>query len=186
MMKNPFHFQYPKAAQAVAALLRLEEHRRMNYYRLLKLIYIADRRSLQATGRPIVGGRLIAMERGPLHSTGFDLINGTDIQAPWWSQFFRVDNYDLEMLADPGNGDLSKREIELLHQVSDEFKADDEWEVGRKTHAFGEFKKNEPSAGKSCTIPFEDLLEAIGRAADVSEIQRDATTKSVFDRVFGA
>lgn len=185
-MTDSFHFQYAKAAQSVATLLRLEEHRSMNYYRLLKLLYIADRESVRQAGRPIIGGRLIAMERGPLHSTGFDLMKGKDIQTPWWSKFFRVRNYDVEMMEDPGNGDLSRKEIDLLNRVHADFETDDDWEVGRKTHEFPEFKKNEPPRGKSQTIAFEDLLEGVGRAGDAERIKRDAETKSVFDSVFGA
>lgn len=110
-MSNPFHFQYAKAAQAVATLLRSEPHRRMNYYRLLKLLYMADRASLQESGRPIIGGRLVAMERGPLHSACYDLIKGADSEAGWWAKYFRTDRWELEMIDDPGNDDLSKREI---------------------------------------------------------------------------
>ena len=184
-MGNPFHFHYGKAAQAVASLLRLEEHHRIKYYRLLKLIYIADRLGVQETGRPIIGGRLIAMERGPLHSAGFDLMKGKDIETPWWAKYFRVHDYDVEMIDDPGNGDLSKAEIELLNRVHDEYEADDEWEVGKKTHEFAEFKKNQPGPGASKTIPFGDLLEAVGRSADAEAIEKDAQQEAVFDRVFG-
>jgi uncharacterized phage-associated protein len=38
----------------------------MNYMRLLKLLYIAERETLGRTGRPIVGGPVTAMERGPV------------------------------------------------------------------------------------------------------------------------
>jgi uncharacterized phage-associated protein len=52
----------------------------MHYYRLLKLLYVADRECLRETSRPIVGGRYIATARGPLHRTLLDLVNGSDIE----------------------------------------------------------------------------------------------------------
>jgi uncharacterized phage-associated protein len=62
-------------------LLRQDGVRCMNYMRLLKLLYIADRESLPRTGRPIVGGPVIAMERGPVLEEVFDLIRGTSPDA---------------------------------------------------------------------------------------------------------
>jgi len=185
MNSSPFHFQSRKAAQAIAALIRSEPGKRMNYYRLLKLLYIADRESVRAYGRPIIGGRLIAMERGPLHSAGFDVVSGRAPDIEWWSQFFRTERRDLEMLDDPGNGDLSAREIDLLNRVREEHEMDDDFEVGKRTHEFDEFLKNMPAKGKSATIPFADLLDAVKRTGDAEAIQQDAKDKALFDKVFG-
>jgi uncharacterized phage-associated protein len=184
-MSSPFHFHYNKAAQAVASLLRSEPGQRMNYYRLLKLLYIADRQSIEETGRPIIGGRLIAMDRGPLHSAGFDLVQGKDSEIAWWSQFFRTERYDLEMVQDPGNGDLSAREIDVLNRVRNQHEMDDDFEVGKQTHTFPEFIKNQAPPEKSKTIPFTDLLEAVGRGQDAELIMKDAAEMALFDRVFG-
>ena len=43
----------------------------MSYMRLLKLLYLAERKSLAETGRPILGDRTIAMQQGPvMEATG--------------------------------------------------------------------------------------------------------------------
>jgi hypothetical protein len=182
---NPFPFHYGKAAQAIAALLRFEIPHRMNYYRLLKLIYIANRASLQETGRAIFGGRTIAMERGPLNSTCLDLIKGRDVESPWWSNYFRTHHFDVEMIDDPGNGELSANEIDLLNRVRSQHESQDEWELGRHTQGFEEFKKNPPPTGGARTIPFSDLLAAVGRSQDEAEILKDAKEMAAFDRIFG-
>jgi hypothetical protein len=185
-MSQPFHFHYEKASQAIASLLRSEPGHRMNYYRLLKLLYIADRESVRLFGRPIVGGRLVAMDRGPLHSAGFDLMTGKDPTITGWSQYFTTQRFEVEMIHDPGNDALSKREIDLLNNVRAEHESHDDWDVGLLTHEFTEFKKNRAPQGKSRTIPFEDLLVAVGRATDMPAILADARHKATFDRVFGA
>jgi uncharacterized phage-associated protein len=185
-MSTPFHFHYKKAYQAIAALLRAEPERRMNYYRLLKLLYIADRESIRRNGRPIIGGRLIAMERGPLHSAGFDLVQGKGSEIALWSQFFSVEKFDLAMIEEPGNDDLSGREIDLLNDVRMQHELDDDWAVGQKTHEYGEFIKHKPSPGKSNTIPFEDVLEAIGLSGECDSIAKAAKEKAAFDQIFGA
>lgn len=184
--KSPFPFCYSKAAEVAATLLRQEPHWQMNYYRLLKLIYIADRIALQETGRPIVGGRLVAMQRGPLHTTCRDLITGQDSESPWWMRHFQTQHYDVVMLDDPGNHELSKREIEIVNRVRTEHLARDEWEVGEYTNSFSEFEENRPPNGKVREIPFEQLLAAVGRSADQAQIEKEAREKSVFDSVFGA
>ncbi len=71
-----FRIDTRKAIEAAATLLRLAPHRIMGRKRLLALLYIADRESLKRRGRPIVGGRLCAMDYGPIHSEVYDLIKG--------------------------------------------------------------------------------------------------------------
>jgi hypothetical protein len=51
-----FPLNVEKAIQAVGVLFRNDRVRRMNYMRVLKLLYIADREALGETGRPIIGG----------------------------------------------------------------------------------------------------------------------------------
>lgn len=185
MSDHPFHFHSQKAAQAIATLLRFEPGERMNYYRLLKLLYIADRLSVRQSGRPIIGGRLIAMERGPLHSAALDLVKGKGTDIAEWASYFRTDRYDLEMVDDPGNSELSSREIDLLNAVRQQHEAEDDFEVGKKTHDFQEFLDHQPAAGRVNTIPFLDLLKAVGREDDAALILKDAKDKALFDRVFG-
>ena len=60
-MSDPFRFNFEKTLQAIAVLLRQSENRTDNYMRLLKLLYLADRKSLAQMGRPITGDRVVAM-----------------------------------------------------------------------------------------------------------------------------
>src|SRR6266481_6666490 len=106
-----FPWRVLKAIQAIGVLLRYDGVRRMNYMRLLKLLYIADREALKETGRPITGGPVAAMERGPVLEEVYDLIRGQHREMPLWSQFFRKERYDLIELAEPDVGQLSKYEI---------------------------------------------------------------------------
>ena len=70
-----FDFDLAKTVQAAALLLR-EHHNRMEYIRLLKLLSIADREMLARRGRTLTGDRAVAMKRGPVLSTVYDLIKG--------------------------------------------------------------------------------------------------------------
>jgi len=178
-----FRFEIRKTIQAAAELLRLERARQMNYMRLLKLLYIADRESLKETGRPITGDRAVAMERGPVLSTVLDLIKGQHIESPTWSKYLRKEGYHLELQEDPGKGGLSRYEIGKLQEISRRYEDCDEWDMVAIAHEFEEWKRNDP--GKSSRpIPLDDILSAIGRAGDRESIIEDARDEAIFDRFF--
>jgi len=48
----------------------------MNYLKLMKLLYLADRESMRRNGRPISGDRYVSMDHGPVLSQTLNLING--------------------------------------------------------------------------------------------------------------
>ncbi len=179
-----FPFRLKKAIQAAGVLLRREPSRRMNCMRLLKLLYVAERESLREAGRPIIGDAVVAQKRGPVLSRTYDLIKGEDILAPEWSAVIRRDRYEVELVGDPGVAELSRFEIAVLNRVAETYADKDEWDMVEITHGFPEWKKNDPG-DSSKPIPLEDILEAVGRSADLVSIEQDATDDAAFDRVFG-
>lgn len=179
-----FHFGARKMVEAAAVLLRLEDNS-MSYLRLLKLLYIADRESLKETGRPIVGSRPVAMDHGPLHSEVYDLMKGNHIDEPLWSRFIRKNRYHVELRDDPGVLALSRYEIDKLNEVSERYSNVDDWKLSALTHEFAEYKRNYRK-NTSSDIPFEDLIEAVGRSNDQDAILNAAKERAVIDRIFGA
>jgi uncharacterized phage-associated protein len=178
-----FRFNIDKTIQAVAALLHFHASREMSYLRMLKLLYLADRESLQETSRPITGDRVVAMEHGPVLSSVYDLIKGEHTGWPLWSQFLGKKGYRIELLHDPGNGALSKYELGKLRELTERYAEKNEWDMVEIVHELPEWKKNDP--GKSSKpIPFDDLLDAIGRTADREAIVQDAKDQAAFDRLF--
>src|SRR5262245_3077038 len=103
-----------KTIQAIGVFLRQDGVRCMNYMRLLKLLYIADREALRHTGRTIVGGPVVAMERGPVLEEVYDLIQGRHRQMPLWDEYLRTSHFNLRLVKDPDVGQLSRSEIETL------------------------------------------------------------------------
>ncbi len=179
-----FRFPIRKTIEAAGVLAGFEHSLRISRLRLLKLLYIADRESLKETGRPMLGVKAVAMDHGPLHSEVFDLVKGEHIQEPAWSRFFRNAGYHVERIADPGRASLSRYEIEKLTEVSERFSPLDDWQVADETHKFGEWEKN-AEKGTSRPIPFEDIIDAVGRSSDKAAILQDARDKATADRLFG-
>jgi uncharacterized phage-associated protein len=177
-----FRLDTRKAIEAAATLLSLAPHRLMSRKRLLALLYLADRESLKRSGRPIVGGRLVAMDYGPIHSEVYDLIKGSHSQRAPWSRHFQNEGYLVKLVHDLGSAALSRNEVTLLNQISDERLGQDDWDIAQETH-FEEYDKNYHE-GTSTPIPLEHLIEAVGRAKDKDAILRDAEEKAFFDKMF--
>lgn len=158
-----------RTIQAAAVLLRQEHCEQMGYLRLMKLLYIADRESLKETGRPITGDRAVAMEHGPVLTNVLNIIKDEDSRSSEWRKFFKRENYLIEMVNDPGVGQLSRFAVRKLEEVARRHSQMDVWEIVRLTHEFPEWIKNNP--GKSSKeIPLRDILEAVGLSSEADGI----------------
>ena len=178
-----FRFNLVKTVQAAAVVLRATRAKRMNYMKLLKLLYICDRESIRDTGRPITGDIVCAMKRGPVLSRTLDLIKGTDLHAGEWESFIERDNYHAVLAHDPGRDQLSRYEASKLDEVARRYEACDEWQMVEETHTFPEWKKNDPG-DSSKRIPLRDILEALGMADRESEIIEDARESTAISKFF--
>jgi uncharacterized phage-associated protein len=180
-VKFSFHFQ--KTLQAASVILNSDRGKRISYLRLLKLLYIADREMLVAAGFPISGDRICAMKNGPVLSRTYDIIKGENSQAGEWEKFIRRDGYQVELIGEPGRGQLSRGEIAKLNEVVERHHGVDDWDLVEQTHALAEWKKNFRE-GTSTTIAWEDVLEAQGKAELKSGIAKDAEAMHFLDNLF--
>ncbi|HVC95569.1 MAG TPA: Panacea domain-containing protein [Pirellulales bacterium] len=178
-----FHFGVEKTIQAAAVLLRSEPNQRMEYLRLLKLLYIADRESLAEVRRPIIGGRPVAMDHGPLHSEVLDLVKGAHPAEPLWSKHIRKDGYRVELRDDPGVMELSKCEVDKLTEVAERYASLGVWELVELTQEFPEWRECY-AKGTSTTIPMTAIIEAVHLSAERDQILQDAEEEHVLSRVF--
>ena len=179
-----FRFHFEKALQAAGVLMGLDGDR-MEYLRLLKLLYIADREMLAETGSPITGDRAVAMKHGPVLSQVYDLLKGQDAKAGEWAAYLRTVNHSVELRQPIGRGKLNRAEVEKLQEVTERYKNDNVWEICGKTHEFPEWKKNYVP-NTSIPIPWEGTLEAQDRAGLIPAVEREEELRRYLDTVFGA
>jgi uncharacterized phage-associated protein len=178
-----FKIDTRKAIEAAGTLLRLTHCRMMDRKRLLALLFIVDRTSLERTGRPIVGGKIVAMKHGPIHSEVYDLIKGGGIEQAEWSSHFENEDYRVRLSDDELRlTALSRYEIELINEISTKFAGFGTWDVANATHT-DEYNKNYVE-GTSTEISLEDLIDGVGLKASKAEIVRDAEEKAYFDKLF--
>lgn len=183
-----FRFNQHKALEAAGVVFKADDVRRMNYMRLLKLLYLADRRCVQRAARPITGDRVYAMERGPVLSEILHLIKQQHDAFPEWDACFQRRHFDLEMIKEPRLASLSRFEIEILQETAEEHREHDEWALVDIVHQLDEYKKNDPRKlkdTKRLLIPMEDVFEAVGRAADIAAVYEDLAAESILDKVLG-
>ena len=169
----PFETRLLKQIQAAALLARLEGGR-IDRLRLLKLLYMADRESIAERGVPIVGGRVAALDNGPLHSEIYDLIKGAHEAAATWGHYFANDGHMVVLSQDPDRMELSPYDVETLTVVSESRRGMDTWAVADETQGYREWKESHVP-GSSRTIPVERIMKAVGLSeSDIREILDEA------------
>ena len=134
-----FFFDEPKAAQAASVLL--DRHGGpMPYIKLVKLLYLADRESLIATGSPITGDRFISMKYGPVLSRVLDLIKESEpAEDSIWHGYVLRAGYDAVLSTAAGSDRLSEYEEGVLGRIFESQGREKEWDVVTRTHALPEW-----------------------------------------------
>jgi uncharacterized phage-associated protein len=179
-----FRLDTRKAIEATATLLRLVPRHVMDRKRLLALLYLADRESLTRTGRPIIGGRLVALDYGPIHSEVYDFIKGgRHDQADWSTHFDNVEIYRVHLHRDVGVAALSEDEIDLLNEISEKHAHLDTWELANVTHRFKEYADTYQE-NTSSPITLEKIIDAVGRSKQKAIILRDAEERAAYAKLF--
>jgi uncharacterized phage-associated protein len=179
-----FPLDRQKTLQAIALLLDQAPNKKMKYLKLLKLLYIADRETLQDKGHPITGGRMSAMKHGPVNSFACDFVRGAT-PVPVWNRNIQLAGYFATLAASPGTDSLSRYEIRKLTEVFERYKHLTEYQLRDLTHGFAEWIKNNPG-NSSRTIPLRDILDAVGKAGDIAGVEEEADAACDFARVIGA
>ena len=156
------NFVIRKAVQAAAVLLKCKPNRRMKYYHLLKLLYMADRQSLKETGFPIIGDRAVAMDEGPLHSTIYDFIKAGRVKSQEWDRHIAKEGYFVSLAQDPGIDELCSYEVKKLQEIAASLAGQNPHEARKVVHGYQEFVAHHRS-GTSRTIPMQDILTAVGQ-----------------------
>ena len=132
-------FTGEKIAQ-MAAFFTSQEGGDIYVLKLMKLLYLADRESIDRYGVPISYDRMISMDHGPVLSSALNLTNGflTGPAAEQWDAWIsdRAD-HRVSLLRDATRGNLdhlSDADIEVLEVVWDNFGQMTRYEIRDYTH----------------------------------------------------
>lgn len=97
----------------------------LNYTKLIKLLYLADRKSFEQSGRSITGDTYVSMKDGPVLSELYDLIKNRHrdkSKQNRWNMEFQTDRYDLRIIKEAiPTGKLSDFDIQTLDEIDSKF-----------------------------------------------------------------
>lgn len=135
-------FSEKKAAQ-VAAFFLFQARGRLPVLKLMKLMYLAERRSYQQYGEPIIGDTLVSMEHGPVLSRTLNRINGmTPSAVDGWDMWvsdregYDVALSDASLIRSPEEDllELSDADLSLLVETWNEFGHLSKYQIRDYTH----------------------------------------------------
>jgi uncharacterized phage-associated protein len=178
-------FREDKATQA-AALLLGSAGGSMNYMELIKLLYLADRATLDRRGRPITFARAVSMKHGPVLSEVLDPVNEGSPPAarPLWNRAISIpSNHQVRLtggvfarLPD----DLSDTEEDVLAEVFREYGLDP-WPLVDMLH--DTVPEWIPTNG-AIQIQYRDiLLNDSWSEAEAAEVESELESVAMMDRL---
>ena len=176
-------FREDKATQAAALLLGWAGGS-MNYMKLIKLLYLADRTALVRWGRPITFARAVSMKHGPVLSEVLDLINegnppGT--RSLWNRAVSSPANYEVRLNGACAADDLSDAEEAVLGEVFRDYGGLDPWPLVDLLHST--LPEWIPTSG-AIPIHYRDILLNEGwTEAEVAEVESELENVALMDRV---
>jgi uncharacterized phage-associated protein len=183
-----FKLDSRKAIEAAAILARLSPGRKISRKRLLALLYIASRECLKRSGRPLLGGTLVAMKYGPINAKVYDIIREKKVVdgAADWARHFHNEDYFLVLDEDPGVNALSRFEARLLEETVRKHEKEDDWDVTSLTHRFPEYHQTYRRKSKPRAITLEVITRAVGLGPMARSIERDLKEQDELDELFAS
>jgi uncharacterized phage-associated protein len=180
-----FEFDVRKTTEAACLLLELRGGT-MSHLKLIKLLYLMDRESLQRWGRPVTGDSPVSMKHGPVLATTYDLMGigetDTGTGPTFWGNYISdIGNYEVRLKQPEFPlDDLSEAEIGLIEEIFSRFGKMSRWQLRDFTHTLPEW---EDPGQSSNPIPMESLLSLLGKTeSDISRIRSEILSAQQIER----
>jgi uncharacterized phage-associated protein len=181
-----FCFNIRKATEAASLLLE-RAGGRMSILKLVKLIYLVDRLSLERRNVPIVGGDYLSMRNGPVTSELLDLINAGKLLGEeddrWEKSITNRVEHQVELQETGVRENLSDTELGLLDEIWRKHGQKDQWELVNWCHAHC----NEwfPITRGCAPISVERIGMALSMSGDrIHRLSKEAVELNMLDDIF--
>jgi uncharacterized phage-associated protein len=181
-----FRFNIGKATE-VGCLFLERAGGRMNIMKLVKLMYLLDRLSLDRRGVPVAGGDYLSMRNGPVTSELLDLINAGRLfgepDQRWEQCVTDRRDHDIKLEHVPARDHLSDVEAALLDEIWREHGTKDQWQLVDWCHAHC---KEWTSVTNSCApIAVEQIGMALGKTPQqIQRLRQKAVELNRLDEIF--
>ena len=181
-----FNFNTAKAIETACRLIE-KEGQTINVMKLVKLVYLIDRLSIQRRGIPVVGGTYFSMRNGPVTSELLDLVNAGSLwglpSCDWEKFISDRQNHEVSLAQKPTYEHLAEAELALIDEVYDQHGARDQWQLRDWCHEHcAEWTPLEEGRDR---ISLECLAEAVGKTGDdVRRLAEGAAELNLLDAAF--
>jgi uncharacterized phage-associated protein len=171
-----------KATEAASVLLRLSGGE-MRRFKLVKLLYFADRKALEERERPITYDHFALLPKGPVVSSILNLARGLYPHSEYWNQYIKKIGLDVKIRGEyPKIKKLSPADIKLLNQIFAEYGKYTEFELANMSEKLPEWRNPGDS---SYPLELPDLLKELHYdTKDIERISSEIQEKSALDSLF--
>lgn len=181
-----FRFHIGKATEAGCLFLE-RAGGRMNIMKLVKLMYLLDRLSLDRRGVPVAGGDYLSMRNGPVTSEVLDLINAGRLfgepDQRWEQSVSDRRDHDVKLEQMPAREHLSDAEAALLDEIWREHGSKDQWQLVDWCHAH--CKEWTPVTNGCAPIAVEQIGMALGKTPQqIQRLRQEAVELNRLDEIF--
>ncbi len=192
-----FRFNFDKFVAALGILL--ERCGPMTKLKIVKLLYLADRRHFNVYGRPVIGDRYIRMGLGPVPTVSKELIDQLEedvmlhirpaVEGKELAKYFKVDRkhkYPLISLGKaPSCDSLSESDVETLEWVAKEYGKLKASSLVNITHRHAAWKETESLGEIDYRLFPKDDKAATKGVVELAEAEQDekAEVIAAFSRV---
>lgn len=173
-MNNVFLFDEKKLTQTTIFFLLQCDSKKINILKLMKLLYLSERKSFEMFHTPIVGDSLVSMNKGPVLSLTLDRINCGSRKKTYWDKFIDDKAHNdialknnIDLKSDDDLLELSENDIIVLKQIWFEFGDKSQWDLVDYTHDYCSEWRN-PN-GSVLPISYSDLFKALGFSQTLSD-----------------
>src|SRR5271157_4934530 len=183
-----FRFNIGKATEAACLFLE-RSGGQMNIMKLVKLVYLLDRLSLDRRGAPVCGGDYLSMRNGPVTSEVLDLVNSGRLMGErdqrWEECVSNRTNHEVKLERMPAREHVSDAEVKLLDEIWAEHGGKDQWQLVEWCHTH--CKEWTPVTNGCAPIAVEQVGMALGKsAAQVNRLRQEAIELNQLDEIFAA
>jgi len=181
-----FRFNIGKATEAACLFLE-RDGGQMNIMKLVKLMYLLDRLSLDRRNSPVCGGDYLSMRNGPVTSEALDLINAGRLigesDRRWEQCVSNRTNHEVKLEKMPVREHLSDADVSLLDEIWAEHGNKDQWQLVDWCH--DHCKEWAPAANGRAPIAVEQVGMALGKSPEqIIRLRQEAIELNWLDEIF--
>ncbi|MCA6069854.1 MAG: SocA family protein [Endomicrobium sp.] len=182
---------FKKLVQVVNYVLAKYDYR-LNYTKLIKLLYISDRECLNKWNFAISGDSYVSMKQGPVLSGLYNLILENSSRcaptelAEWKCCFYQEDNDLISKIEYKCSyGELCDAETDILDSVDKKYHTRKYGYLIKEVHKFPEWNKDAEKYNTSYSLPKQSILRSLNKSEkEIKAIIDNEQTLSQLDESF--